>query len=112
GRGLAGGGFAGPARGGANSCRAPPPPPLLITAVNDPFIPASALPRAAVTASRWLEADFVEQGGHVGFLEGFGGRHSWAENRALAFLRCHLPAAICYDDRRVAPGSLRQRCVL
>ena len=70
-------------------------PTLLINALNDPFIPASALPRAAVTASRWLEADFVEQGGHVGFLEGFGGRHSWAENRALAFLRCHLPAAIC-----------------
>ena len=70
-------------------------PTLLINARNDPFIPASALPRAEVAASRWLEADFVEQGGHAGFLEGFGGRPSWAEARALAFLRCHLSAAIC-----------------
>ena len=70
-------------------------PTLLINALNDPFMPASALPRAEVAASRWLEADFVEQGGHAGFLEGFGGRPSWAEARALAFLRCHLSAAIC-----------------
>jgi len=70
-------------------------PTLLINARNDPFMPASALPRAEVAASRWLEADFVEQGGHAGFLEGFGGRPSWAEARALAFLRCHLSAAIC-----------------
>jgi uncharacterized protein len=70
-------------------------PTLLINARNDPFMPASALPHAEVAASRWLEADFVEQGGHAGFLEGFGGRPSWAEARALAFLRCHLSAAIC-----------------
>ena len=65
-------------------------PTLLINALNDPFMPACALPRAAVAKSRWLEAAFVKQGGHVGFLEGFGGRHSWAEARALAFLRRHL----------------------
>jgi uncharacterized protein len=65
-------------------------PTLLINALNDPFMPASALPRAAVAQSRWLEADFVEQGGHAGFLEGFAGRRSWAEARALAFLRRHL----------------------
>ena len=65
-------------------------PTLLINALNDPFMPDSALPRAAVAKSRWLEAAFVQQGGHVGFLEGFGGRHSWAEARALAFLRRHL----------------------
>jgi predicted alpha/beta-fold hydrolase len=65
-------------------------PTLLINAQNDPFMPASALPRAAVAKSRWLEADFVRQGGHVGFLEGFAGRRSWAEGRSLAFLRRHL----------------------
>ena len=65
-------------------------PALLINALNDPFMPASALPRAAVTKSQWLEAAFVKQGGHAGFLEGFGGRRSWAEARALAFLRRHL----------------------
>jgi uncharacterized protein len=65
-------------------------PTLLINALNDPFMPASALPRAAVSKSPWLEAAFVTQGGHAGFLEGFGGRRSWAEARALAFLRRHL----------------------
>jgi predicted alpha/beta-fold hydrolase len=65
-------------------------PALLINALNDPFMPASALPRTAVAKSRWLEAAFVNQGGHAGFLEGFAGRSSWAEARALAFLRRHL----------------------
>ena len=65
-------------------------PTLLINALNDPFMPASALPRTAVAKSRWLEAAFVKEGGHAGFLDGFAGRRSWAEARALAFLRRHL----------------------
>jgi predicted alpha/beta-fold hydrolase len=65
-------------------------PTLLINAINDPFMPGSALPTAAVARSRWLEAAFVAQGGHVGFLDGAFGRSSWAERRALAFLRGHL----------------------
>ncbi|MCI0545804.1 MAG: alpha/beta fold hydrolase [Candidatus Rokubacteria bacterium] len=69
-------------------------PCLLINAENDPFVPPGALPRAAVSASRWLEAAFVPEGGHAGFLEGAWGRRSWAERRALAFLRDHAgPAA-------------------
>jgi hypothetical protein len=65
-------------------------PTLLISAVNDPFMPSENLPRAAVARSRWLQAAFVEQGGHVGFLDGPLGGSSWAERRALAFLRDHL----------------------
>jgi len=65
-------------------------PTLLINALNDPFMPASALPRAAVAESRWLEACFVAEGGHAGFLQGASGARSWAEGRALAFLRRHL----------------------
>ena len=65
-------------------------PTLLINALNDPFMPASALPRAAVAESRWLEAAFVAEGGHAGFLQGASGARSWAEGRALAFLRRHL----------------------
>ena len=65
-------------------------PTLLINATNDPFMPAESLPRAAVERSRWLEAEFVTQGGHVGFLDGALGRSSWAERRALAFLGRHL----------------------
>lgn len=65
-------------------------PTLLINAVNDPFMPSQSLPRAAVERSRWLEAAFVDEGGHVGFLDGRLGGSSWAERRALAFLGRHL----------------------
>lgn len=65
-------------------------PCLLINAVNDPFLPSSALPRDAAARSPWIEAEFVREGGHVGFLEGPWGRRSWAERRALAFLAGHL----------------------
>ena len=65
-------------------------PCLLINAANDPFIPASTLPTATVAGSSWLEAAFLPQGGHVGFLEGPWGRRSWAERQALAFLRPRL----------------------
>jgi hypothetical protein len=65
-------------------------PTLLINAVNDPFIPPSALPEAEVAASAWLEAAFAPEGGHAGFLEGPWGHRSWAERRALTFLHDHL----------------------
>jgi predicted alpha/beta-fold hydrolase len=61
-------------------------PCLLINAANDPFVPASTLPAAEVARSPWLEAAFVPEGGHAGFLEGSWGARSWAERRALAFL--------------------------
>ena len=44
----------------------------------------------AATFSRYVPhrtVAFVEQGGHVGFLDGALGGSSWAERRALAFLR-------------------------
>jgi predicted alpha/beta-fold hydrolase len=65
-------------------------PCLLINAINDPFLPPSALPREATACSPWIEAAFVPEGGHAGFLEGPWGRRSWAERRALAFLAGHL----------------------
>lgn len=65
-------------------------PTLLINALNDPFIPPTALPAAEALRSPWLEVDFPAEGGHAGFLEGPRGRRSWAERRALGFLRPHL----------------------
>jgi predicted alpha/beta-fold hydrolase len=59
---------------------------LLLNALDDPFIPVSALPdpRALPAAVR---AEFVPVGGHVGFVEGAPWRAtSWAERRALEFL--------------------------
>jgi predicted alpha/beta-fold hydrolase len=61
-------------------------PTLLLNALDDPFIPVSALPdpRALPAAVR---AEFVPVGGHVGFVEGAPWRAtSWAERRALEFL--------------------------
>src|SRR5262245_7143678 len=65
-------------------------PTLLINALNDPFIPPAALPEPAVLRSPWLEVDFPAEGGHAGFLEGPRGHRSWAERRAIGFLRRHL----------------------
>ena len=65
-------------------------PCLLINAANDPFVPAVTLPTAVVAGSPWLEAAFLPEGGHVGFLEAPWGRRSWAERHALAFLRRQL----------------------
>jgi predicted alpha/beta-fold hydrolase len=65
-------------------------PALLLNAVNDPFVPPAALPDAEIAGSSWLEAVFVPEGGHAGFLEGPWGRRSWAERLALAFLHRHL----------------------
>jgi predicted alpha/beta-fold hydrolase len=65
-------------------------PTLLVNARNDPFMPGECLPTEAVERSPWLEAAFVAEGGHAGFLDGLLGRSSWAERRALAFLARHL----------------------
>jgi len=61
-------------------------PTLVINARNDPFLPASALPRAGeVSAAVTLEQP--EQGGHVGFVAGpFPGNLSWLRRRTLDFL--------------------------
>jgi uncharacterized protein len=65
-------------------------PCLLINALNDPFVPPASLPLEAVRGSPWLQAAFVPEGGHAGFLEGPRGDRSWAERRAIAFLAGHL----------------------
>ena len=63
-------------------------PTLLINAADDPFFPEDALPRAAVSANRFLTAEFTDHGGHLGFLTGPwpGWPACWAEQRALQFL--------------------------
>jgi predicted alpha/beta-fold hydrolase len=60
-------------------------PTLMINALNDPFLPAAALPSgAAVSPAVTLE--FPETGGHVGFVTGmFPGRLDWLPQRVLNF---------------------------
>lgn len=68
-------------------------PTLLLHAVNDPFLPAAALPRrerlpAAVTL------ELHRHGGHVGFVHGpLPGRIDWLPQRLLAHFAAHLPAS-------------------
>ena len=82
-------------------------PTLLINAVNDPFVPPGALPVAEVAASPWLEAAFPRDGGHAGFLEGPCGRRSWAERRAMAFLRDHLTRSPATAHEARTPSTAR-----
>lgn len=51
-------------------------PSLLLSAVDDPFLPGEVLEevRERATHNPWLHVEFVERGGHVGFI---GGRIPW-----------------------------------
>ena len=71
-------------------------PTLLINAVDDPFIPSASLPDIA-TLPECVQAEFVPNGGHVGFVEGPPWRtRSWAERRAAEYLASVLElGAVC-----------------
>ncbi|SEP40670.1 YheT family hydrolase [Nitrosovibrio sp. Nv6] len=60
-------------------------PTLVINALNDPFMPALALPGPADVSSAVI-LEFPEQGGHVGFLNSpFPGRLTWLPERIVGF---------------------------
>jgi uncharacterized protein len=60
-------------------------PTLLINALNDPFLPAQALPTRQQVSS-WIHLDFPQQGGHVGFSSPrFPGRAEWLPERIFHF---------------------------
>lgn len=66
-------------------------PLLLLSAEDDPFIPAQAIPRAAAAANPAVTLEVHPHGGHLGFIEGTGFRpRYYAERRALDFLEAHL----------------------
>jgi len=62
-------------------------PTLLINALDDPIVPAVALPDPG-TLPPWVRAEFTERGGHAGFIAGpWPWRaDSWAERRAVEYL--------------------------
>ncbi|HKY01621.1 MAG TPA: alpha/beta fold hydrolase [Burkholderiales bacterium] len=61
-------------------------PTLILNALNDPFLPASVLPREA-EASNCVRLEYPETGGHVGFVSGtFRGHLQWLPNRIIDFL--------------------------
>lgn len=60
-------------------------PTLLVNALNDPFIPACALP-AATHLPGSVSLETPDSGGHVGFVSGdFPGKLEWLPRRVLAF---------------------------
>ena len=62
-------------------------PTLLIHSLDDPFLPASAVPREAANGNSCVECQMTERGGHVGFVEGTPWAPTfWAEQTAATFL--------------------------
>ncbi len=61
-------------------------PTLMINSLNDPFLPAVALPSKAMLAPA-VRMEIPDGGGHVGFPIGrFPGRLDWLPSRILSFL--------------------------
>jgi predicted alpha/beta-fold hydrolase len=62
-------------------------PTLLINALDDPLVPPTSLPDPAALPDG-VRAEFVDRGGHVGFIEGRWPwrMRCWAEARAMEFL--------------------------
>lgn len=64
-------------------------PLLLLSAEDDPFIPAASIPRFVQNSRVTLEV--TQKGGHLGFVEGPPWRpRFYAEHRAIEFLAGHL----------------------
>lgn len=62
-------------------------PTLVLHALDDPFLPAAALPRDSLAANPWIQAAVLPRGGHVGFLEGWPWRpRLWGEEAGARFL--------------------------
>ena len=67
-------------------------PTLMLGAVNDPFLPARALPTGSEVAPS-VRLEISGEGGHVGFVSrDFPGRPDWLPRRLLAYFETHLPA--------------------
>jgi hypothetical protein len=62
-------------------------PTLILHSLDDPFLPATALPRAALESNPAITPVITEVGGHVGFLEGppWAPRF-WGEEEGARFL--------------------------
>ena len=60
-------------------------PTLILNAKNDPFLPRDSLPGQS-DVSEFVTLDQPEEGGHVGFTQGFyPGRNDWLPARLLQF---------------------------
>ncbi len=60
-------------------------PTLCLSSEDDPFLPASVLPRAQAAASTSVHFLTTRRGGHVGFVSGASPRY-WAEETVVSWL--------------------------
>jgi predicted alpha/beta-fold hydrolase len=66
-------------------------PTLLVHSLDDPFLPAGAVPADAARRNPVITALFTERGGHVGFVSGPPWSPVfWAERQIAAFLATYL----------------------
>lgn len=78
-------------------------PTLVINALNDPFLPARALPAPAECA-RQVILDIPAEGGHVGFVAGaFPGHLHWLPERLMGFFRLFAGPAEARESRPANP---------
>ena len=65
-------------------------PTLLVSAANDPFLPAACYPTEAARGHPHFYLEMPRYGGHVGFVAFNGDGAYWSEQRAAAFLAEHI----------------------
>jgi predicted alpha/beta-fold hydrolase len=66
-------------------------PTLLLSSVDDPFLPPEVLPEVERRAAACVECRFTSKGGHTGFVTGPPwAPRCWGEERAVAFVARHL----------------------
>jgi uncharacterized protein len=86
-------------------------PTLLLSAVDDPFLPPAVLEevRAAAAANPSVEIEFPARGGHVGFTAGWNPLRPWyyGEWRAAEFLAARFGQWFGQGEGRLAEGSSR-----
>lgn len=61
-------------------------PLYILSAEDDPFIDARSLPYRLAENSEFIYLEVAKNGGHTGFVNARGDRHSWYERRFLWFL--------------------------
>jgi predicted alpha/beta-fold hydrolase len=63
-------------------------PALVITAKDDPFVPAASFDDPKVTGNPWIELHVCDHGGHCGFIGDRSGEDDgyWAEDRIVDFV--------------------------
>jgi hypothetical protein len=69
-------------------------PTLVLHSLDDPFLPAGAIPRVALEGNGAVTTVLTDRGGHVGFLEGTPrSPRLWGEEQASRYLQAALASA-------------------